>query len=131
MKGPQSVITVFEDEQQRQAHLDYGKAPAKYAETSYERLLNVDNSIVYRRDMDEAEAVVNHIVRKTSEVRPDASGSAINHPGSWDFFLCHGQEVADDQVKMLCFLLRQQGKAVWYDNEMPNRSVEAMEEGVK
>eukprot|EP01043_Picozoa_sp_COSAG02_P060876 COSAG02_NODE_8051_length_2731_cov_161.441869_3_plen_159_part_00 len=95
----------------------------------YERLLNVD-SIVYQRDMDEAEAMVNHIVRKASEVRPEASGSAINHPGSWDFFLSHGQAVAGDQVKMLCFLLRQWGKTVWYDNEMPNRSTVAMEEGV-
>jgi hypothetical protein len=124
------VITVFEDEQRRQAHFDYGKAWAKYAGTPYERLLNVD-SIVYRRDMDEAEAMVNRIVRKASEVRPEASGSVINHPGSWDFFLSHGQAAAGDQVKMLCFLLRQRGKTVWYDNEMPNRSTAAMEEGVK
>ena len=34
-------------------------------------------------------------------------------------------------MKMLCFLLRQRGKKVWYDNEMANRSTAAMEEGVK
>ena len=32
---------------------------------------------------------------------------------------------------MLCFLLRQRGKTVWYDNEMTDCSTEAMEEGVK
>jgi hypothetical protein len=103
---------VFEDEQRRQAHFDYGRAWAKYAGTPYERLLNVD-SIVYRRDMDEAEAMVNRIVRKASEVRPEASGSAMNHLGSWDFFLSYGQAAAGDQVKVLCFLLRQRGKTVW------------------
>eukprot|EP01043_Picozoa_sp_COSAG02_P127380 COSAG02_NODE_64742_length_259_cov_1.631250_2_plen_36_part_01 len=29
------VITVFEDEQRRQAHFDYGRAWAKYAGTPY------------------------------------------------------------------------------------------------
>ena len=124
------VITVFEDEQRRQAHFDYAKAWAKYGGTPYERLLNVD-SIVYRRDMDEAEAMVNRILRKAREDCPASSKGAINHPGSWDFFLSHGQAAAGDQVKMLCFLLRQRGKTVWYDNEMPNRSTAAMEEGVK
>ncbi len=32
---------------------------------------------------------------------------------------------------MLCFLLRQRGKTVWYDNEMTDCSTAAMEEGVK
>ena len=30
-----------------------------------------------------------------------------------------------------CFLLRQRGKTVWYDNEMTDCSTQAMEEGVK
>jgi hypothetical protein len=124
------VITVFEEEQRRQAHFDYGKAWAKYGGTPYERLLNVD-SITYRRDMDEAEAMINRIVRKATTKLPSRSANCLNHPGNWDFFLSHGQAAAGDQVKMLCFLLRQRGKTVWYDNEMSNRSTAAMEEGVK
>ena len=124
------VITVFEDEQRRQAHFDYGRAWTKYGGTDFERLLNVD-SVVYRRDMDEAEAMVNRILRKATAARPGAAPRALNGPGCWDFFLSHGQAAAGDQVKMLCFLLRRRGKTVWYDNEMPNRSTAAMEEGVK
>jgi hypothetical protein len=125
-----TIITVFEDEQRRQAHFDYGKAWAKYGGGQFERLLNVD-SVVYRRDIDEAEAMVNRIMRKAAAARPDPAATPLNSPGAWDFFLSHGQAAAGDQTKMLCFLLRQRGKTVWYDNEMPNRSTPAMEEGVK
>ena len=45
--------------------------------------------------------------------------------------LSHGQAAAGDQVKTLCLLLRAEGCTVWYDNEMMNRSTEAMEEGVR
>jgi len=45
--------------------------------------------------------------------------------------LSHGQAAAGDPVNMICFLLRQRGKTVWYDNQMSNRSTAAMEEGVK
>ena len=81
--------------------------------------------------MDEAEAMVNRILRKASASRPAPSAARLNQPGAWDFFLSHGQAAAGDQVKMLCFMLRQRGKVVWYDNEMANRSTAAMEEGVK
>ena len=91
---------------------------------------NVD-SVTYRRDMDEAEAMVTRILRKAPHPTPAASAQPLNAPGAWDFFLSHGQAAAGDQVKMLCFLLRQRGKKVWYDNEMANRSTAAMEEGVK
>ena len=124
------IVTVFEEEQRRQAHFDYGKAWAKYGGTSYERLLNVA-SVVYRRNSYEAEAMVNRIIDKATSARPSRSASCLNHPGSWDFFLSHGQAAAGDQVKMLCFLLRQRGQTVWYDNEMTDCSTEAMEEGVK
>eukprot|EP01043_Picozoa_sp_COSAG02_P020142 COSAG02_NODE_986_length_15452_cov_17.818602_11_plen_1305_part_00 len=126
------IIAVFEDDQRRQAHFDYGKAQAKYDGTPCERLLNID-AIVYRRDMDEAEAMINRILRKATSTRPKAAPSSaiINHPGCWDFFLSHGQAAAGDQVKTLCFLLRRRGHSVWYDNEMSDRSTRAMEEGVK
>ena len=75
--------------------------------------------------------MVNRILRKASASRPAPSAARLNQPGAWDFFLSHGQAAAGDQVKMLCFMLRQRGKVVWYDNEMPNRSTAAMEEGVK
>ncbi len=81
--------------------------------------------------MDEAEAMVTRILRKAPHPTPAPSAQPLNAPGAWDFFLSHGQAAAGDQVKMLCFLLRQRGKKVWYDNEMANRSTAAMEEGVK
>ena len=81
--------------------------------------------------MDEAEAMVTRILRKAPHPTPAPSAQPLNAPGAWDFFLSHGQAAAGDQTKMRCFLLRQRGKTVWYDNEMPNRSTPAMEEGVK
>ena len=75
--------------------------------------------------------MVNRILRKASASRPAPSTARLNQPGAWDFFLSHGQAAAGDQVKMLCFLLRQRGKKVWYDNEMDNKSTAAMEEGVR
>ena len=55
--------------------------------------------------MDEAEAMVNRILRKASASRPAPSAARLNQPGAWDFFLSHGQAAAGDQVKMLCFML--------------------------
>ena len=124
------LITVFEDEARRQGHFDYGKAWAKFTSGQFEYVLNVD-SITYRRDKDEAEAMITRILRKASADRPVPSPAPLNGPGCWDFFLSHGQAAAGDQVKTLCLLLRQRGRTVWYDYEMDNRSTEAMEEGVK
>eukprot|EP01045_Picozoa_sp_COSAG04_P019762 COSAG04_NODE_1952_length_5149_cov_76.130099_2_plen_316_part_00 len=39
--------------------------------------------------------------------------------------------MAGDQAKTLCLLLREAGQTVWYDNEMSDRSTDAMEEGVR
>ena len=94
---------------------------------------NVD-SVTYRRDMDEAEAMVTRILRKAPHPTPAASAQPLNAPGAWDFFLSHGQAAAGDAVKTLCLLLKEKKKpngepyTVWYDNEMTDRSTAAMEE---
>ena len=81
--------------------------------------------------------MVTRILRKAPHPTPAASAQPLNAPGAWDFFLSHGQALAGDQVKMLCFLLRQRKKpngenyTVWYDNDMDDCSTEAMLEGVK
>jgi hypothetical protein len=151
------MITVFEEEARRQGHFDYGKARPKYVGTDWcasppphlprclhqseaamaqllgrrEPLLHID-SVVYRRDVEEAEAMLNRILKKSSgRDKPAPAALPLNGPGAWDFFLSHGQAAAGDQVKMLCFLLRQRGQTVWYDNEMADRSTPAMEEGVR
>jgi hypothetical protein len=138
-----NVISVFEQEERRHAYFDYTKAWARYGTGAgqaaahggeFEFVLNVD-SIRYLRNRYEADAMVNRILRKASGALPPPSASPVNAPGQWDFFLSHGQALAGDQTKMLCFLLRQRTKpngepyTVWYDNEMDSCSTEAMMEG--
>eukprot|EP01047_Picozoa_sp_COSAG01_P041439 COSAG01_NODE_3555_length_5940_cov_3.170519_1_plen_267_part_10 len=123
-------ITVFEEDRRRQGFFDYAKAHQLYGGTEWEPLLNID-SVTYRRDKFEAQAMVARIIQKASDADVAAATEPINAPGHWDFFLSHGQAAAGDQVKMLCFLLRAEGKSVWYDNEMGDRSTPAMEEGVR
>lgn len=132
------TITVFEDERRRQAFFDYGLAWKKYGGGEWESLLSVD-SVTYRRDGYEAEAMVQRILAKAGAAATTAptSESALNSPGHWDFFLSHGQAAAGDQVKTLSLLLKQRKKpdgshyTVWYDNSMRDRSTAAMEEGVR
>jgi hypothetical protein len=53
-----NIITIFEDDfRKKQAHFDYGKATEKYKGTEWARLLEYD-SVVYRRDTFEADAMV-------------------------------------------------------------------------
>ena len=92
------------------------------------------DSVTYRRDMDEAEAMVTRILRKAPHPTPAASAQPLNAPGAWDFFLSHGQAAAGDAVKTLCLLLKEMKKpngepyTVWYDNDMTDKSTAAMEE---
>ena len=131
-----NIITVFEKEERRHSFFDYGKAWAKYGGGEWEFLLNIA-SINYNRQRDEAAAMIDRILRRANNELPPPSETPINQPGCWDFFLSHGQALAGDQVKMLCFLLRQRKKpngenyTVWYDNDMDDCSTEAMLEGVK
>eukprot|EP01043_Picozoa_sp_COSAG02_P025508 COSAG02_NODE_1436_length_12609_cov_1282.385292_6_plen_738_part_00 len=138
-----NIITVFEEGQRRPAYFDYSRAWQKYRGGEWSFLLDID-SVTYRRDTEEAEAMIRRILAKT---RPQSGGGAIttpepepepeqelelfNEPGKWDFFLSHGQAMAGDQVKVLCQLLRQKGKTVWYDYDMINRDTAAMTEGVR
>ena len=131
-----NIMTVFEKEERRHSFFDYGKAWAKYGGGEWEFLLNIA-SINYNRQRDEAAAMIDRILRRANNELPPPSETPINQPGCWDFFLSHGQALAGDQVKMLCFLLRQRKKpngenyTVWYDNDMDDCSTEAMLEGVK
>jgi hypothetical protein len=125
------LINVFEEDRQRQAFFDYFKARAKYAGTEWEFLLDID-AVIYRRDRDEAKAMVDRILSKATADRPAASAAPINSPGSWDFFLSHaGHQASGDPSKVLCLLLQQAGKTVWYDIEMVEKSTAAMEEGIE
>jgi hypothetical protein len=123
-----NVISVFEQEERRHSYFDYTKAWAKYGTGAgqaaahggeFEFVLNVD-SIRYLRNHYEADAMVHRIIHKATSALPAPSASPINAPGQWDFFLSHGQALAGDQTKMLCFLLRQRTKpngepyTVWY-----------------
>eukprot|EP01047_Picozoa_sp_COSAG01_P078423 COSAG01_NODE_14487_length_1447_cov_2.751484_1_plen_151_part_00 len=111
------------------------RGPSKYGQGEWEFVLNIA-FINYNRQTDEATAMVDRILRKATGTLPPASTTPINQPGCWDFFLSHAQALAGDQVKMLCFLLRQRQKpdgqpyTVWYDNDMDDCSTEAMIEGV-
>eukprot|EP01047_Picozoa_sp_COSAG01_P067531 COSAG01_NODE_9559_length_2409_cov_63.678788_1_plen_238_part_10 len=68
-----------------------------------------------------------------------ASARPINDPGVWDVFLSHGQATGGDQTKTLSLLIEKaehrkpdgQPYTVWYDNNMPDCSEAAMEEGVQ
>ena len=96
----------------------------------WEWVLNID-SVTYRRDKHEAQAMLSRIVEKMVGPTCRSSTSPLNAPGYWDIFLSHAQAAAGDQVKTLYFLLKERGYRVWYDNEMSNRSTAAMEEGVR
>lgn len=127
------ILTVFEEDTRRQGFFDYTLAWEKYGETEWKFLLNID-SVTYRRDAFEAQAMCKRLLRKAQKAVPSGAPNPavqpLNEPGHWDFFLSHGQAAAGDQVKTLCFLLRQAGKTVWYDNEMQCRDTAAMQEGV-
>eukprot|EP01051_Picozoa_sp_SAG22_P011575 SAG22_NODE_1126_length_5474_cov_4.748093_1_plen_485_part_00 len=129
------VLTIFEDEERRQGFFDYGKARVKYGGTEWGELLDVD-PVTYTRDKIKAEVMVDRLLEMFSasvqQADPvSAADAPLNKPGCWDFFLCHGQAAAGDQVKTLCLLLEKRGKKVWHDNSMLNRLPVAMEEGVK
>jgi hypothetical protein len=124
------IITVFEEERRRQAFFDYSIAWKTYGGGEWEWVLNID-SVTYRRDKHEAQAMLSRIVEKMVGPACRSSASPLNAPGYWDIFLSHAQAAAGDQVKTLYFLLKERGYRVWYDNEMSNRSTAAMEEGVR
>ena len=52
-----NIITVFEEERRRPAFFDYAKAWEKYGESEWKFLLDID-SVTYRRDAEEAEAMM-------------------------------------------------------------------------
>ena len=63
-----------------QGHFDYGKASSAYAGTEWEPLLNID-SVTYRRDVEEAEAMLNRILKKAAgHPRPAVGGAAVSNP---------------------------------------------------
>eukprot|EP01046_Picozoa_sp_COSAG06_P043522 COSAG06_NODE_5712_length_3307_cov_113.406231_2_plen_770_part_00 len=128
------VIVVYESEERRASHFDYGKAAAKYKNTEWEYILNID-AIPYQRDEDFAEAMVGKILSKAADV-PAGLGSIeaaapMNPPGWWDFFLSHAQATGGDQTQTTSLRLKARGQTVWYDNAMEDRSTAAMEEGVR
>ena len=48
-----------------------------------EPLLNID-SVVYRRDVDEAEAMLNRILKKAAgRDKPAPAAAPLNDPGAW------------------------------------------------
>lgn len=128
------IIAVFEEDPRRQAFFDYGEAWSKYGNSEWEWVLNID-AVTYRRDTEEAEAMLKRIDKKLKgpflSSRPvDPVPDALNKPGHWDIFLSHAQAAAGDQVRALFFLLVKRGYKVWYDYEMSNRNTDAMREGV-
>ena len=134
------IIVIVEEDKRRQGYLDVELAREKYREPhqlSY--LLDIEH-VPYRRDRNEAAAMVEHLLtggggelsRQRSAAAP--AESPLNAPGHWDFFLSHGQAAAGDAVKTLCLLLKDMKQpngepyTVWYDNDMMDRSTAAMEE---
>ena len=92
------------------------------------------DAVNYRRDKFESAAMIERILQKSvPERRMGTPGflidRPINAPGHWDYFLCHGQAGAGDQVNRIAFLLEERGKTVWYDMNMTDRSTDAMVEG--
>jgi hypothetical protein len=124
-----NIITVFEDDRRMAGFFDYDLAKDKYKDTRWEELLHID-ATVYRRDKWEANAMIHKIIDKGAGHTCTAKQNPINEPGIWDFFLCHAQGAGSDQVKIIAEKLRQEGKTVWLDVDMQDRSTEAMMEGV-
>ena len=133
------IITVFEREERKPGFFDYTKAWKKYGGTEWEFLLNID-AIAYQRDEFQAEAMLKNIYAKSDVYKRPAplpknnsNGKTVrkNDPGAWDFFLSHAQVTASDQANMTRMRLEADGKAVWYDNAMTDKSTDAMEEGIK
>lgn len=144
IRNKKNIITVFEEDKRRQGYFDYALAWDKYGATTFHGatewkfLLDID-SITYRRQAREAQAMINRIIDRAVPWVGEPQwqqGRPLNQPGCWDFFLSHGQAAAGDQVKTLCLLLRQRQKPdgthyrIWYDNEMITCSTPAMQEGV-
>eukprot|EP01047_Picozoa_sp_COSAG01_P016036 COSAG01_NODE_811_length_13417_cov_6.641012_8_plen_1526_part_00 len=71
------LITIFEEEARRPAHFDYGKAWQKYGGTEFEKLLNID-SISYRRDKHEAQAMLERILSKSTSGKASARSRPPN-----------------------------------------------------
>ena len=77
--------------------------------------------------------MVQRIVEKherRDERTPNSPDNPCNPPGTWDFFISHGQAAAGDQCAVLYRLLTERGFAVWYDQEMGDVNEDAMREGV-
>jgi hypothetical protein len=132
-KYKKDIITVFEREERRAGFFDYAKAWERYRGGEWEHLLRID-AISYQRDEFQAEAMLKNIYAKSDRHRrppPIPKAKRKNDPGCWDFFLSHAQVTASDQAMMTRMRLVQDGKAVWYDNAMLDKSDAAMEEGVK
>jgi hypothetical protein len=135
-----NIIIVFEEDRRKQAFFDYGLATEKYGSTEWSFLLGID-AITYRRNKEEAQAMLNRILEKVKQPAiagaTEADAEPINAPGRWDVFLSHGQAAAGDQVKALSLLLGQRTKpdgstyTVWYDNAMSDCSETAMQEGAE
>ena len=136
-----NIITVYEEDRRRQGYFDFALARPKYNETQWRSLLEID-AITYRHQTDEAEAMINRIIARATAMPANFAAVTTttvaprNQPGRWDFFLSHGQAAAGAQAQVLCLKLRARQKpdgskyTVWYDNEMQDRSTEAMMEGV-
>ena len=72
VEAEKNVITVFEEERRRPAFFDYGLAWTKYGESEFKFLLDID-SVTYRRDTEEAQAMLRRILAKAQradEVAP-------------------------------------------------------------
>ena len=84
-----NVITVHEEDQRRQGYFDYALASAKYGQTEWKFLLDID-SVTYRRDTEEAQAMLRRILKKARTGGGAPPHNPLNEPGHWDFFLSHG-----------------------------------------
>ena len=75
-----NVITVFEEERRRPAFFDYSLAWEKYGESEFKFLLDID-SVTYRRDAEEAQAMLRRILKKACRAEaaaPPAARRPIN-----------------------------------------------------
>eukprot|EP01050_Picozoa_sp_SAG11_P025749 SAG11_NODE_5919_length_1433_cov_1.227886_1_plen_387_part_01 len=128
-----NIITVYEEERRRPAFFDYGLAWDKYGESEWKFVLDID-SVVYRRDREEAEAMLRRILAKahTAGARAERpAAECINAPGQWDFMVSYTQRSPASEVLAVKIKaeLQRRGKAVWLDVDMPKRDQAAMREG--
>ena len=59
--------------------------------------------------------------------------NVLNAPGAWDYFISHSRRSADAVVLAteLAHELERRGHTIWFDVRMEDRSISAMEEGVR